>query len=66
MATDGLLPSAAVHRAFDTQQRCLDECSTLGKRDRYRECDFTECGSQQRVSSAHKALGKMLDSGSDT
>jgi hypothetical protein len=79
-AVDGPLPSVAVRRVFGTWQRCLyrvfscAESLALGKHDRYREQDFAECGTRQRLlcqvpdkkhSAKHRALGKVPDSGSD-
>jgi hypothetical protein len=49
------------------------EYLTLGKRSRYRECDFAECGTRQTIlcwvlnkkhSAKRRTLGKELDSGS--
>jgi hypothetical protein len=80
MTVDSPLPSVVIRRVFDTRQRCLcrvssyTECTTLGKRGRYRECDFAECGAQQRIlyqvpdkkhSTKRRALAKELDSGSE-
>jgi hypothetical protein len=74
-AADGPLPSAC----FDTRQTCLcrvrtcAECPALGNEPRYREPNFTECGSPQshlcrvpekRYSIKRPALGKGSDSGS--
>jgi hypothetical protein len=65
-ATDGPLPSVTIRRACGTRQRGLCrvsvdvECPTLGKRGRYRECNFPECGTWQRILCRlpDKTLGK--------
>jgi hypothetical protein len=70
-AADGSLPRAAFAECLTLGKDVFAECPALGKRARYREQDFAECGSRQRLicrvsDKKHSAKLLTLGKGSDS